>query len=114
MRRPFEGRLIMNEHHGHNESPPRFWRSRYGIGLLVLGAIAGYFLLKEHTAHVVGFLPFLLLAACPLMHLFMHHGHGHGGHDPSSHTPSDTTPTQAPNPGAGPKVNVRDQRGDQP
>ncbi|GHH50758.1 DUF2933 domain-containing protein [[Pseudomonas] boreopolis] len=104
----------MNEHHGHNESTPRFWRSRYGIGLLVLGAIAGYFLLKEHTAHVFGFLPFLLLAACPLMHLFMHHGHGHGGHDPSSHTPSDTTPTQAPNPGAGPKVNARDQRGDQP
>src|SRR5260221_14559995 len=23
----------------------------------------------------------LLLAACPLMHLFMHRGHGHGGHD---------------------------------
>ena len=71
----------MNEHHGHNESPPRFWRSRYGIGLLVLGAIAGYFLLKEHTAHMVGFLPFLLLAACPLMHLFMHRGHGHRADD---------------------------------
>ncbi len=106
----------MNEHHGHNESPPRFWRSRYGIGLLVLVAIAGYFLLKEHTAHVVGFLPFLLLAACPLMHLFMHHGHGHGhgGHDRASRTPSDTTPTQAPNRGAGSSANARDQRGDQP
>ncbi|MBN0091486.1 DUF2933 domain-containing protein, partial [Pseudomonas aeruginosa] len=31
--------------------------------------------------HVAGYLPFLLLAACPLMHLFMHRGHGHGGHD---------------------------------
>jgi len=105
----------MNEHHGHNESPPRFWRSRYGIGLLVLGAIVGYFLLKEHTAHVVGVLPFLLLAACPLMHIFMHHGHGHGGHDHSSHTPPDATPgtpTQTPNPGAG--SSARDQRGDQP
>ncbi|MFO7074112.1 DUF2933 domain-containing protein [Pseudomonas aeruginosa] len=38
-------------------------------------------MLKEHTAHVAGYLPFLLLAACPLMHLFMHRGHGHGGHD---------------------------------
>jgi hypothetical protein len=22
-------------------------------------------------------LPFLVVLACPLMHLFMHHGHGH-------------------------------------
>lgn len=40
----------------------------------------GFFLLTEHTAHVFGELPYLLLAACPLMHLFMHHGR-HGGHD---------------------------------
>ncbi|MGN5478687.1 DUF2933 domain-containing protein [Cupriavidus basilensis] len=38
----------------------------------------GYFLWTEHRAHVIQFLPFLLLASCPLMHLFMHHGHGHG------------------------------------
>lgn len=40
-------------------------------------AIAAFFLLTEHYAHVVPYLPWLLLAACPLMHLF---GHGHGGH----------------------------------
>jgi hypothetical protein len=28
---------------------------------------------------VLGVLPWLLLAACPLLHLFMHRG-GHGGH----------------------------------
>ena len=50
-------------------------------GVLIIAAVAAYFLLKEHTAHVAGYLPFLLLAACPLMHLFMHRGHGHGGHD---------------------------------
>lgn len=38
--------------------------------------IIGYFLITEHRAHVVQYLPFLLLLACPLMHLF----HGHGGH----------------------------------
>jgi hypothetical protein len=33
----------------------------------------------------LGVLPFLLLLACPLMHLFMHHGHGgHGRHDDAS------------------------------
>lgn len=39
--------------------------------------VAGYFLFTEHRAHVIAALPYLLLAACPLMHLFMHHGHHH-------------------------------------
>ena len=39
-------------------------------------AIAGFFLLAEHRAHAIEYLPFILLAACPLLHLF----HGHGGH----------------------------------
>jgi hypothetical protein len=42
-------------------------------------AIAAYFLITEHRAHLSGllyYLPFLLLLACPLMHLFMHGGHG--------------------------------------
>lgn len=67
-------------HASDHEDPPPFWRSRYGIGLLVLGAIAAYFLLTEHLAHVVGALPLLFLLACPLMHVFMHHGHGGHGH----------------------------------
>lgn len=65
---------------GH-EPPPSFWSSRYAVGLVVIGGVAAYFLFTEHLAHVVGALPFLLLLACPLMHVFMHHGHGgHGGH----------------------------------
>lgn len=35
----------------------------------------------EHQAHLLGWLPWLFLLACPLMHVFMHGGHGHGGHD---------------------------------
>ena len=50
--------------------------------LVAFLAIAAFFLLTEHRAHLFGALPFLLLLACPLMHLFMHHGHGaHGSHD---------------------------------
>jgi len=42
----------------------------------------GFLLFTEHRAHVLGILPYLILLACPLMHLFMHHGHsGHGHHD---------------------------------
>jgi hypothetical protein len=33
---------------------------------------------------VIPYLPFLLLLACPLMHLFMHHGHGGHGNQNGS------------------------------
>ena len=90
----------MNQELSHHDAdPPPFWRSRYAVGLLVMGAIAAYFLLSEHRAHLLGALPLLLLLSCPLMHVFMHHGHGeHGSHahhhggEPSS-TPSSTAPT---------------------
>ena len=44
----------------HDAEPPPFWRSRYAVGLLVMGAIATYFLLSEHRAHFLGALPLLL------------------------------------------------------
>ena len=65
--------------------PMSFWRSRYAAGLLVVGAVALYFLLTEHRAHFFGALPFVLLLACPLMHVFMHHGHGHGADAKPTH-----------------------------
>lgn len=69
------------KHDPENHSEPgSFWRSRYALGYLVIGAVAAYFLLTEHLAHVIGALPYLLLLACPLMHVFMHHGHGHHSH----------------------------------
>lgn len=56
------------------------------IGLCAFLAIAAFFLWAEHRAHILGVLPYLLLAACPIIHLFMHrshggHGAGHGGRD---------------------------------
>jgi len=39
--------------------------------------VAGYFLFTEHRAHMFAVLPYLLLAACPLMHFFHHGRHGH-------------------------------------
>lgn len=53
---------------------------RINVALLGFLAIAVFFLVSEHRAHVFGFLPLLLLLLCPLLHLFMHGGHGgHGG-----------------------------------
>jgi len=62
-------------------NPPGFSSGRANLVLVTFLAIAAFFLITEHTAHVLGVLPWLLLAACPLMHLFMHHGH----HDHESH-----------------------------
>ncbi len=50
--------------------------------LIMLAFIAAFFLLREHWGHALGVLPYALLLACPIMHLFMHGGHGHGAaHD---------------------------------
>jgi hypothetical protein len=58
-----------------------FFQSRTGLALLGFLAIASFYLITEHTAHVMGFLPYGLLLLCPLLHVFMHGGHGgHGGH----------------------------------
>jgi len=90
-----------HDHSQHDSDSNSFWRSRYAIGLLVMGVIAAYFLLSEHRAHFLGALPFLLLLACPLMHVFMHGGHGgHGGghsHHQGGRQDEDTSPTPQPN-----------------
>lgn len=67
----------MDTSHEKHDTLPSFWSSRHALGLVVIGGVAGYFLLTEHLAHVVGALPYLFLLACPLMHFFMHGGHGH-------------------------------------
>ena len=64
--------------HEHSSPQPPFWRSRAGLALLGFLAIAGFFLFTEHRAHVLGVLPLVLVALCPLLHLFGHGGHRHG------------------------------------
>lgn len=66
-----------HRHDGHDATP--WYRTRGAVVLLGFLAIAGYFLWTEHRAHFIAFLPYALLLLCPLMHVFMHHGHeGHG------------------------------------
>ena len=53
-----------------------------GRGFLImlttaLAAGAAFYILQAHWAHALGMAPYLLFLACPLMHLFMHHGHKH-------------------------------------
>ena len=67
---------------------PSFWRSPGGMALATAALIAGFYLLREHWGHVLGYWPYLLLLACPLMHLM--HGHGHGGHGRHPQAPGRT------------------------
>ena len=66
-------------------TPPKGLAHRRMKQVLVLFAIiAGFFLVLEHGAHAIPYLPWLFLLACPFMHIFMHHGHAghnHGGGD---------------------------------
>lgn len=62
--------------HQHAQVP--WWRSRGALVLLGFLLISAFFLFSEHRAHFFGVLPYLLLLACPLLHLFMHHGGDHG------------------------------------
>ena len=53
------------------------FKSYRGWAVLGLAALLGGYLVIWHGAHLAVALPFLVLAACPLMHIFMHRGHGH-------------------------------------
>ena len=57
--------------------------------LMMVALVGGFYLLREHWDHVAGNWIYLLLLACPVMHLFHGHG-GHGGH--GGHTTSTTKP----------------------
>lgn len=57
-------------------------RFRYGLILAAFLALGAYFLWQEHEAHIIGYLPLLLvLVFCGGMHFFMHGGHGSGHKD---------------------------------
>jgi hypothetical protein len=71
----------MNEvHAGQSRSP---LKQRVLLVFLAFAAMAIVLLWQDHRAHILGLIPWLFLLACPLMHVFMHHGHGsHSHHEP--------------------------------
>ena len=81
---------MTNQNGGHSASR-KSWRS---IAVLLAFALIAtiYLAVMEHRAHLSGllyYLPYLLLLACPLMHVFHHGRHrGHGAH--TQHAPQGT------------------------
>lgn len=70
--------------HGRGPEQQGFWRSTTGLVTIAFLAIGAFFLVTEHRAHIIPWLPWLILLACPLLHVFMHGGHGGHGGDGSS------------------------------
>lgn len=83
----------MNHEHEHQQNGGNNVQSKTKWVLIAFLAIAAYFLVMEHKAHLSGYLyylPYLLLLACPLLHVFMHGGHGgHGGSGKLGSHPND-------------------------
>lgn len=52
----------------------------WGMALCILAAIAVFFLWQNHRAHILQLLPYALLLLCPMIHLFLHRGHGDHKH----------------------------------
>jgi hypothetical protein len=76
--------------------------SRINQWVLWIGlAAAVAWMFFRHNAHLGQLLPFLILLACPLMHLFGHGGHGHGGHGGGSDTKPKDDARQPPPGGQG-------------
>jgi len=70
-----------DEHRSDDSSPARSIAALYKTPLMLVclgvAAVVGYYLWMYHSQHVLAFLPFIFILACPLMHLFMHRNHGH-------------------------------------
>lgn len=54
-------------------------RSTMWVGVIGAAALLAFLILNGHGDHLLSLVPLLILLACPLMHMFMHHGHGHHG-----------------------------------
>lgn len=64
-----------------NPSANDIWTSKAFLTCAAFLAIGSILLWTEHLAHALGYLPYLLLLACPLLHMFMHSGHGDHSHN---------------------------------
>ncbi|NMF89880.1 DUF2933 domain-containing protein [Aromatoleum petrolei] len=73
--------MLEHDHGTKHDTTERVNSSRVRWVFGGFAAIAVVLLALEHRAHLLGWLPWMFLLACPLMHLFMHGGHGgHDGH----------------------------------
>ena len=74
-------------HHDKNHKSESIYKSftaNVWVSIAVIVGIILFYLLTHHKKHVFDVLPYMLITAMMLMHIFMHGGHGghgqKGGH----------------------------------
>ena len=65
-------------HEAHAPDRKPFLKTPLGWTCVGFAMLAVIFLFTEHTAHVFRALLWLVVLACPLLHVFLHRGHRHG------------------------------------
>lgn len=63
------------------------------LALITAAAVLVTYLLTRHQLHTLQLLPWVVLLACPLMHLFMHGEHRHQHHEVGDKRPELRDPT---------------------
>lgn len=66
--------MMNSEHSEHHNNLPV---SKGTVIACIVLVTVGFLVYTGHTAHLLGFAPYLFILACPLMHVFMHGGHHH-------------------------------------
>ncbi len=71
-----------HEHYHKPDDKENKWLKKDRIITILFLIFIGFYLITEHRAHLFAALPWLIFAICPIMHIFMHHGHkGHNNND---------------------------------
>lgn len=65
------------EEHGHPQAPAPVAKSWVFWAFVGFALVGLWFLITFHAEHTWQYLPFVLLLACPFLHLFGHRGHRH-------------------------------------
>lgn len=65
--------LVLMNNQSENES---LFSRQMWVVVAIVGVVGLVFLLQDHTSHIFSLVPYLILLACPLMHLLMHKPHG--------------------------------------
>jgi hypothetical protein len=69
----------------NNAKPQNRFHIPWWLAACAIVAAVVLFLWEEHEAHILGALPYLILLACPLIHILMHRKHGGGCHGEHGH-----------------------------
>jgi hypothetical protein len=79
-----------SEHQPPQSSP--VWSLLMKVSSIAFAVIVASYLIGQRWVHVANILPFFFILLCPLMHLFMHGGHGGHGHDSTKDDDSGSRP----------------------